>query len=90
MPSHTPAFKFDPEQFLTATDGLTNGQVGSLMRLLVHQWINGDVPANPSKAAKLCHGNSADADKALESFSPSGNGRCRNMALEAVRNQRNA
>lgn len=89
MSKSPPAFQFYPADFVTATAEWSNAEVGAYIRLLIHQWINGDVPLDQAAAVRLCGGEPEGVAKALTKFAPvegsNGHRRGTNPRLERVR-----
>ncbi len=53
MPKHPPAFQFYAADFDQATRSWSAEEVGCYLRLLLHQWINGPLPAEDDRLRRI-------------------------------------
>jgi uncharacterized protein YdaU (DUF1376 family) len=60
MEKPLPYFSLYVGDFLSDTSGLDNASIGAYMKLLCHQWINGSLPTDPEKLARIAVENSED------------------------------
>lgn len=90
----SPAFQLYASDFYMDTSGWTATQIGIYFRLLMSEWVNGSLPNNIKRLARIAQ---IDPGNFLKSyrptvegkFTPNGNGELVNKRLEQVReNQR--
>lgn len=63
-----PSFPFYVQDFLNGTAQMKNEEAGAYIRLLCHQWDKGSLPNNKDELIKLCFGDSAGIDAAIDKF----------------------
>lgn len=49
----SPAFQLYASDFDMDTASWTNEEVGIYFRLLMYQWVNGDIPSDPKRLSKI-------------------------------------
>lgn len=82
-----PAFDFYPERWLVGTAAMTDAEQISYLRLLCHQWMNGDAGL-PDDAATLRRLAGKGCTAAVRAKFPAGaDGRLRNRRLEILRHE---
>lgn len=85
----SPAFQFYASDFLTDTNSWEVIEVGIYIRLLCTQWVNGSIPNDDERLARIAGVTVAQFKKAWVivglKFSPAGNGSLINIKLEDVR-----
>lgn len=81
----SPAFQFYPADFLTGTSEMSAEEVGAYIRLLCHQWINGSLPQEVEKIARIAVCSEVAASVVSLKFTRGEDGRLRNARLEDVR-----
>jgi len=89
MSDKPPAFQFYANDFIGATSSWSNEEVGIYMRLLCHQWVNGHIPSDEKRIARIV---SMSIDEFREAwsvvgdkFQAAGKDKLRNKRLEEVR-----
>src|SRR5262245_43898890 len=72
MKAPSPAFAFYPKDILTdeAVLQMTDEALGVYVRLLCHAWLEGSIPAEPSKLARMLRSNRRRFDTLWEAISP--------------------
>lgn len=82
-----PAFDFYPERWLVGTAAMTDAEQISYLRLLCHQWMNGDAGL-PNDAATLRRLAGRGCTETVRAKFPAGaDGRLRNRRLEILRHE---
>ncbi len=89
MAKNPPACQFYWADFLTSTADMPPENVGAYMRLLGHQWINGSIPADHTRMARIA-GVPLKQFKQMwselsQKFLMEEDGTCRNVRLELER-----
>lgn len=94
MPPKPPAYQMYAADFDTDTAEFSNAEVGAYQRLLNSEWINGSLPSDPAKLARIAR---EDLEEFLKlwttigaKFHENGNGRLYNRRMEEVRAQQAA
>ncbi len=89
--SKAPAFQLYAADFYMDTNGWSVEEVGIYTRLLFHQWVNGFIPDDPARLARIAQCSLKSFPKRWRSiqfkFTPAGNGKLVNPRLEETRNE---
>lgn len=88
-----PSFQIYAADLYVDTNEWTCEEVGAYTRLLMSEWVNGDLPSDPSRLARITGQNQKQFQKVvsqiMKKFKLNGNNRLINLRLEETRlNQR--
>ena len=87
--SKSPAFRLYAADFDMDTNTWTNEEVGVYLRLLLSQWVNKDLPADPKKLSKIARTSLKKFNFVFRSishkFHENGDQKLVNLRLEAER-----
>jgi len=82
----SPAFQFYASDFLVDTAEMTNQEVGVYIRLLSHQWVNGNLNGDPNRLANVVGIDLLEVWPEIKhKFELGEDGRLKNPKLEKVR-----
>jgi uncharacterized protein YdaU (DUF1376 family) len=77
---------FHHKEFSTSTQDWTDEEVGSYVRLLLHQWANGSITDDLTRLQRISNSIEKNAGVVLQKFKPCEEpGRLQNSKMEAIR-----
>lgn len=85
MSGKAPAFQFYANDFLGGTLEMSTGEAGAYIRLLCFQWINGSLPNDQEKCARIAGSSIHEIRAIWNKFEVGEDGRIRNPRLEDTR-----